>query len=240
MRLQGRAAVITGGGSGIGAATARALAGEGAWVALAGRRKERLAAVAEEIEAAGGAALALPTDVRDERQVNSLVEQTLEAFGRVDILVNAAGVARWIQMEDMTAEVWDLILNVNLRGAFLAARAAWPHMAQQKRGQIFNISSIASLQAYEGQAAYCASKFGLNGLTEVLALEGKRQGIRAYIICPGATDTAVWGDQANSEVLQRMMRPEHVAEVIRWLAVGPDRLTFGPVIIRNSQDPWES
>lgn len=239
MRLSGRVAIITGGGTGIGAATARALAGEGARVALAGRRIEMLAAAARDVEAAGGSAIAVPTNVLEESQINALVEKALEAFGRVDILVNNAGLGRWVKMEAMTAKVWDLSLNVNLRGAFLAAKAVWPHMMRQGAGQIFNVSSTAGLQPYEGQAAYCASKFGLNGLTEVLALEGRPHNIRAYAICPGAAETAIWGNTVEPEVLKQMMRPEDVAEVIRWLAVQPARLTFGPVVIRNTRDPWE-
>jgi NAD(P)-dependent dehydrogenase (short-subunit alcohol dehydrogenase family) len=141
-------------------------------------------------------------------------------------------------MEEMTAALWDETLNTNLRGAFLAARAAWPHFARQGGGQIFNISSGAAFQAYEGQTAYCASKFGLNGLTEVLALEGRPHNIRAYAVCPAATETAVWGDWVKPAVLKRMMRPADVAEVIRWLAVQPPRLAFGPVVIKNLRDPW--
>jgi 3-oxoacyl-[acyl-carrier protein] reductase len=238
MKLAGRVAIITGGGIGIGAATARALASEGARVALAGRHIETLAVVAGEIEAAGGSAIAVPTNLLEERQIDGLVEKTLEAFGRADILVNNAGLGRWVKMEAMTAKVWDLTLNVNLRGAFLAARAVWPHMMRQGAGQIFNVSSIAGLESYEGQAAYCASKFGLNGLTEVLALEGGPHNIRAYAICPGAAETAIWGRSVGPEVLKRMMRPEDIAEVIRWLALQPARLTFGPVVIRNLRDPW--
>ncbi len=239
MKLEGRVAIVTGGGSGIGAAVARALAGEGANVALAGRRMDRLAGVAREIEAAGGSALPAPADVRAEGQVNALVDQTLQTFGRLDILVNSAGLSPWINMEQMTAAVWDETLGVNLRGAFLAAKAVWPHMMRQRSGQIFNISSVASLQPYVGQAAYCASKYGLNGLTEVLALEGRPHNIRAYAICPAATETAVWESQASPEVQRHMMRPEDVAETIRWLAVQPARLAFGPVVIRNLHDPWE-
>jgi 3-oxoacyl-[acyl-carrier protein] reductase len=109
---------------------------------------------------------------------------------------------------------------------------------RQRGGQIINVSSAAAFQAYEGQAAYCASKFGLNGLTEVLALEGRPHSIRAYAVCPAAAETAVWGETVAPEVLRRMMRPEDVAEAIRWLAVQPERLSFGPVIIRNLRDPW--
>ena len=240
MKLDGKVAIVTGGGKGIGAAAARALAGEGARVAVAGRHVDTLAAVSGEIERAGGNSIAVPTNVLEESQIHALVERTLAAFGRVDILVNSAGLGRWIKMEEMTAKVWDLTLNVNLRGAFLAARAVWPHMMRQGSGQVFNISSVAGLQPFEGNAAYCASKFGLNGLTEVLALEGRPNGIRAYAICPGATDTAIWGDTVQPKVLKRMMRPADIAEVVRWLAVQPPGLMFGPVVIRNLRDPWET
>jgi NAD(P)-dependent dehydrogenase (short-subunit alcohol dehydrogenase family) len=180
-----------------------------------------------------------PADVAEESQAAALVERAIAAFGRVDVLVHAAGLSVWVNMADMTTPVWDATLNVNLRAAFLLAQAVWPHMVRQRGGLLVHIASVAGLEAYAGQTAYCASKFGLLGLTQVLALEGREHNIRACAICPAATETPLWQGWAPAEVMRRMMRPEDVAEAIRWLAVQPPRLTFGPLVIRNLRDPWQ-
>ncbi len=236
-KLSGAVAIVTGAGSGLGAAIAQALAAEGAKCALAGRRREPLQAVAAEIEAAGGEASAIPTDVTDEMQVAALVAETIQAFDRLDVLVNNAGLMRQASLTQTSTALWDEILNVNLRGAFMLCRAAWPHL-QHSRGQIINISSMAAAQGYLDEAAYCASKHGLNGLTEVLALEGKPHGIRALAVCPAAVETPLWDQDAPADVRHRMMKSTQVADLVRWLVTAPRNLDFGPVIVRNFDDPW--
>ncbi|MGH2521260.1 MAG: SDR family NAD(P)-dependent oxidoreductase, partial [Anaerolineales bacterium] len=225
-QLDGQTAIITGAGSGLGAAIARALAAEGARCALAGRRPEPLQMVVAEIHAAGGAARAIPCDVRDEAQIENLVAQTAAEFGGVDILVNNAGAFHVAPITETSTALWDETIGVNLRSAFLLCRAVWPHMQDQGKGQIVNVSSVAGIpgHAYAGEAAYCASKFGLNGLTEVLALEGKPHNIRVYALCPGAVETPLWEGRAPLEVRQRMMRPAPVAELVRWLLAAPRNL----------------
>ena len=234
-KLAHQTALITGAGSGLGAAIARALASEGAWCVLAGRRPEPLERIRLEI---GASARAIPTDVRDEAQIEALVAQTVAEFGGVDILVNNAGVFHETPLAETTTALWDETLAVNLRGAFLLCRAAWPHMQKRGRGQIVNVSSVAGVQGYAAEAAYCASKFGLNGLTAALALEGKPHNIRVSAVCPGAVDTPLWEGRAASEVVQRMMQPEPIAELVRWLVTSPPSVDFGTVIVRNFQDPW--
>ena len=236
-KLSGAVAVVTGAGSGLGAAIAQALASEGARCALVGRRREPLQAVAAEIEAAGGEASVIPTDVADEAQVAALVAETVHVFGRLDVLVNNAGLMRPASLTQTSTALWDEILNVNLRGAFLLCRAAWPHL-QRSRGQIINVSSMAAVQGYLDEAAYCASKHGLNGLTEVLALEGKPYGIRALAVCPAAVETPLWDRDAPADVRRRMMKSAQVADLVRWLVTAPHNLDFGPVIVRNFEDPW--
>jgi NAD(P)-dependent dehydrogenase (short-subunit alcohol dehydrogenase family) len=236
--LAGSVAIITGSGSGLGAAIARALAAEGARCVLAGRRPEPLQAVAGEIAALGGDAWPRPTDVADEAQATALVAETAERFGRLDVLVNCAGLMRQASLVQTSTALWDEILNVNLRGAFLLCRAAWPHL-QRSHGQIINVSSMAAVQGYLEEAAYCASKHGLNGLTEVLALEGKPSGIRALAVCPAATETPLWDQDAPRAVQAKMMKPAQVAELVRWLILAPRNLEFGPVIMRNFDDPWK-
>ncbi len=234
--LINQTAIVTGAGSGLGAAIARALASEGARCVLVGRRPELLEHVRSEI---GDLARSMPCDVRDEAQIENLVAQTMTDFGGVDILVNNAGVFHEAPLTETTTGLWDEIIAVNLRGAFLLCRAAWPHLQTRGGGQIVNLSSEAGVQGYADEAAYCASKFGLNGLTAALALEGKPHNIRVFAVCPGAVDTPIWGDTATPEVMRRMMGAEQIAELVRWLVTAPRNLDFGPIVVRNFTDPWE-
>jgi 3-oxoacyl-[acyl-carrier protein] reductase len=232
-------AIITGGGSGLGAAVARALSARGARCVLAGRRPEPLAAVAAELAAAGGLAETVPTDVTDPAQVERLVARAAGASGRVDALVNAAGLFRLAPMPETSIELFDQTLAVNLRGAFVCCRAVWPLMQQQGGGQIVNISSVAGVEAYAGNSAYAASKFGLNGLTGVLALEGRPHNIRVLALCPAAAGTAAWAGQAPEAVRRRMMPVEPLAEFVAWLLASPRNLQMDPIVIRNFHDPWQ-
>jgi 3-oxoacyl-[acyl-carrier protein] reductase len=236
--LEGQVCIITGAGSGLGAAIVRALAAEGARCALAGRRSAPLQALAAEIESRGGGAKAVVTDVREEAQVERLVAETVAAFGGVDIVVNNAGVFQAAPLAETSTALWDETLAVNLRGAFLLCRAAWPHLLRRGAGQIVNVASVAGVQGYAEEAAYCASKFGLNGLTQVLALEGRPHDIRAFTVCPGATATPLWEGKAEPEVVRRMMEAEQIAALVRGLLTSPRNLDFGPVIVRNFNDPW--
>lgn len=237
--LSGMVAVVTGAGSGIGAATARALSRAGARAVLSGRGAESLEGVAAGIRSGGGEARVVPADVRDEGQVRGLIEAAVESFGTVDALINNAGVFHEAGMAEMTAELWDDTLNTNLRGAFLCARAVWPIFTAKRAGHIVNVSSVSGVQAYPRETAYTAAKHGMNGLSAALALDGRQHNIRVSTVCPGATDTPLW-QEAGSGVLRRMMRPEDVAEVIRWLVASPPNLAFDPVIVRNLHDPWEN
>jgi NAD(P)-dependent dehydrogenase (short-subunit alcohol dehydrogenase family) len=231
-------ALITGAGSGLGAAIARELAAGGARCALAGRRPEPLEVVAGEITAAGGAAEVVPADVTDPAQVERLIAQTVEWGGGLNIVVNAAGVFQMAAFEKTSLELFDAALNVNLRGAFLVCQAAWPHL-RASSGQIMNLSSVAAVQAYLGNAAYGASKHGLNGLSGVLALEGRPHGIRVLAVCPAATDTPIWEGQAPDLVRARMMKPEPLAAFVAYLLAAPRELSFEPIVIRNFNDPWK-
>jgi NAD(P)-dependent dehydrogenase (short-subunit alcohol dehydrogenase family) len=235
----GQTAIVTGAGSGLGAAIAQALAAGGAQCVLAGRRAEPLAETATAIRAAGGQATCVPTDVTQPGQVQQLVAAALAAAGRLAILVNAAGIFRLAAFADTSLDLFDSTLNVNLRGAFLCCRAVWPHLRQAGGGQIANISSVAAVRSFEGNAAYAASKAGLSGLSGVLALEGQPHNIRVLTICPAATDTAVWDGQAPPAVRARMMRPEAVAAQVAGLLASPRALTFDPIVIGNFDDPWK-
>jgi len=239
--LEGKAALVTGASSGLGRATTIALARAGADVALAARSKEELEGAKEEVLELGRRALALPVDLASEAQTAQALGRTVEAFGRVDILVNAAGTDEPGMVEELSVEGWDRTLAVNLRAPFLLSKAAFPHMRKAGGGIIVNISSVAGKKGWANASAYCASKFGLTGLTEALADEGKGHGIKAIVLYPGAMATN-WGaftseerkagESTEAPPPTRALPPERVAELIAWVAASPQEfvLTEGIVL----------
>jgi NAD(P)-dependent dehydrogenase (short-subunit alcohol dehydrogenase family) len=186
MRLESKVAIVTGGGGGIGRTIALRYSREGAAVVVSGPTEEKLKAVEKEILDSGGRALAVRSDVAVESEVKQMVASTLSRFGRIDILVNNAGIAGPTALvPDVRREDWDHTLAVNLTGAFLCAKHVFPHLVEQSSGCIINITSIAGLQAYAYRSPYCASKWGMIGLTQTFAEEGGRYGITANAIAPG-------------------------------------------------------
>ncbi|QIN82733.1 SDR family NAD(P)-dependent oxidoreductase [Rubrobacter tropicus] len=238
--LKGRAALVTGASSGLGRATAVSLARAGADVSLVARSEEELKGAAREISATGARALVVPTDLADEGETGAAVARTVDEFGRLDVLVNAAGTDAPGPVEDLDAAGWDRTLSVNLRAPFLLARAAFPRMREAGGGTIVNVSSVAGKKGWANAAAYCASKFGLTGLTEALADEGREHGIRAIILYPGAMATN-WGAFSPEERQQKdtakapatqVLPPERVADFISWFVASPPEfvLTEGIVL----------
>ncbi len=221
MKLKAQGAIVTGAGRGIGRAVALTFAREGARVALAARTASELEAVARQIVTSGGRALAVPTDVTQEASVSALVEKALAEFGRVEILVTAAGVATFGPLADTKTEDWDRMLAVNLKGVFLACRAVLPVMMRQGRGTIINIVSVAAKRAIPGGAAYAASKRGVLGLTRVLAEEMRPHGVRVGALCPGAVDTGLWDSVPDPPERGRMLKPDDVAQAALLMATLP-------------------
>ena len=191
-RLEGKVALVTGASSGLGRATAVSLARAGTDVALVARSAEELESAKEEVSKSGRRALTLPTDLAKEEEASATVERTVEEFGRIDVLVNAAGTDVPGTVEELDVAGWDRTLDVNLRAPFLLCKAAFPRMREAGGGMIVNISSVAGKKGWANASAYCASKFGLTGFTEALADEGKEHGIRAIVLYPGAMATN-WG-----------------------------------------------
>jgi 3-oxoacyl-[acyl-carrier protein] reductase len=232
-----KTAIVTGGSSGIGLAAARQLAKAGYRVGLVGRRAEVLQTAVAEIVNGGGEAWGRSLDVRDNAAVQHFVEDAHQRLGSIDLLVNAAGVFNMKPFEQTDAQFWADTIDANLNGAYYFCHAVWPYI---ENGQIINISSVAGVQPYPGCAAYSASKYGLIGLSQVLALEGKPRDIRVHVLCPGNTDTPIWTGKAPADVQARMMRPDAVADTICWLALSPPEVSFDPVVIRPSRDPWQA
>src|SRR5215213_1270335 len=238
--LEGRVGVVTGASSGLGRATAIALARAGADVALAARSQEEIESAGEEVSRIGRRALTLPVDLASEDEAAGAVGRTVETLGRIDVLVNAAGTDAPGTVEELDVEGWDRTLDVNLRAPFLLSKAAFPHMREAGGGIIVNISSVAGKKGWANASAYCASKFGLTGFTEALADEGKEHGIRAIVLYPGAMATN-WGNfspeerqqsEPNEAPATQILAPEQVAGFIAWFVASPPEfvLTEGIVL----------
>ena len=227
-------ALVTGGGSGIGLASAAALSARGNLCVLVGRREDRLRAAAESL-ATPGAVLA--ADLTGSGEPDRVVREALASYGRIDVIVHSAGVFDKAAVPEATADHWDRVLDVNLGAVMALTRAGWEALSDSG-GQIVLISSMAAVQAFEGNAAYAASKGGLNALGEVLRLEGRDHGIRVITLCPAQIDTELWEQKAPEHVRARMMPAEGVGELVADLVGTDRRIDIGPIIIRPVHDPW--
>lgn len=236
--LTGKVALVTGASSGMGKATAIALANQGAKVVVCARRMEKLEAVAAEIKSRGKEALPVAMDVTNKAQVDAAVAAAVRTFGRLDILVNNAGALDYSPFLTMTEEKWDLIIDTNLKGYFYAAQAAAREMAKNKWGRIINIASIASGGAGIGitnLVHYTASKGGVVGMTEALAAELGQYNIRVNAIGPGGIDTEMTkgtdvSSIANRLSVKRLGKPEEIAAAVVYFASDEADYTTGTVL----------
>ena len=209
MILKNKVAVVTGAGSGIGQATAIRLAKEGAAVALLDINEANVLSTAEMIRAEGGQALPFVTDITQREAVFAAAEQTVQAYGPLDIWVNCAGYSKIIPFLEHTDEIWNRTMDINLRGCFLGCQAAVTHM-NEKGGAIINFSSESGKKGTTWYAAYCASKFAVLGLTQSVAAEFASKGIRCNAICPGVVLTPMWDQQVADYAKKRNLKPEEV------------------------------
>ncbi len=244
-KLTGKAALVTGASSGIGAAAAIALAAEGASVALSARRKDRLEKLAEQIESEGGKALVLPGDISLEKIATRTVEKAAEHFGRLDILVNSAGVIQVGGVENADTEEWRRVIDINLMAILYISKAAIGPMKAAGGGDIVNISSTAGRRAAGIFGPYSTSKFGLTGLTEGMRQELGAQGIRVSIVEPGATSTEVAAGISNPDLREAMvkhvtkegaMAPSDIAAAIVFIVTLPARANVSQLLIRPTID----
>jgi 3-oxoacyl-[acyl-carrier protein] reductase len=234
--LSGQVAVVTGAGRGIGAAIARKLAALGATVVLCGRTLKLLEATAVSISANGGQAQALACDITDLGSVQALAAAVQSNFGRIDILINNAGVGSFAApLHEMTPEAWEKILNTNLRGVFFCVRSFAPLMMKARTGHIVNISSLAGKNALPNGAAYAASKWGLNGLSYSIAEELREHGIRVSVVCPGSVDTELSPHTGKDP--NKMLKPDDVAHVVAMLVTQAPQSFASEVLLRPAQKP---
>jgi len=228
MRLQDKVAIITGGGTGIGKGIALLFAQEGAKVVVSGRRMEPLSQTVIEIEKAGGKAIAISADVSKADEVQQLVNQTLSSFGKIDILINNAGVYIPHDALTLTDQEWDMTMSVDLKGVWYTVKAVIPHMLKQGQGKIINISSIAGLIGFEQSPAYCAAKGAVINLTREMALDYAAKNILVNGIAPGVIDTDMTKGMLESEGVKQGMlarlpkkrigKPEEVSAMVVFLA----------------------
>jgi NAD(P)-dependent dehydrogenase (short-subunit alcohol dehydrogenase family) len=228
MRLNEKVAVITGGGRGIGRAIALGFAEEGCNVVVCSRSEDEIKRVAQEIQNLGRIGIPVVCDITDEEQVKSLINQTTETLGAIDVLVNNAGIGAMRPVWGTPKRSFEAILAVNLIGTFLCTKHAWKPMREQGGGSIINVSSLGGLRGYRLLSAYCASKWGQIGFTMSCAEEGKRDNIRVNAIAPGKADTALRGQIEEDK--ERMLKAEDHIGVCVFLASDDSRFITGHVI----------
>jgi 3-oxoacyl-[acyl-carrier protein] reductase len=231
--LEGKTAFITGAGRGIGRGIALAFAAQGCAVACVARTQSELDETAGAIRRAGGRAIACVCDVADPAQVHAAVETTLADLECIDIVVNNAGYACFKPFTDLTPEEWQRTLDINLTAPFHVIKAVLPSMIARHSGRIINISSVAGLRPIADQSAYCASKYGLNGLSKVLAMELRPFGISVHSICPGGVNTRLAQDAMPQRDKTDWLTPEDVAHAALYLATLSPRAATDEILVRR-------
>jgi NAD(P)-dependent dehydrogenase (short-subunit alcohol dehydrogenase family) len=232
MKSEVKVAIVTGAGRGIGRATALGFARAGTAVVLAARTQKELEATAEEVRALGAKALPLVVDVAREAEVKGMVDQAVATFNRVDILVNNAGAQLpRTPVVDLATEEWNRILQVNLTGSFLCAKAVLPIMMRQRSGKIINVASLGAMRGVAGGAPYCASKAALVSFTYSLAAEVKAYGIDVNAVCPAGTDTRLLRDAGLAKGRTNLNSSEEMANVILFLASPESSAITGSAVL---------
>ncbi|AFC44017.1 SDR family NAD(P)-dependent oxidoreductase [Mycobacterium intracellulare] len=246
------AALVTGASSGIGAATAKALAAEGAAVALLARRADRLAELKGEIESAGGTALVVTADVTDADQVAAAVGRTIAEFGRLDTLVNNAGLMQSAPATEAPLQDWDNMVAVNVQGVLYATRAALPHLidaaADSPRGvaDLVTISSTAGWVARPNTAVYSLTKFGVNAFSEGIRQEVLAKRVRVGVVGPGTVDTEIFSHltESSREAFEKqtsgmvMLRPEDIADAVLFMVTRDRRVAVNRMLVRAAEQTW--
>ncbi len=244
--VEGKVVVITGASSGLGEATAKILSAQGATVVLGARRQDRIQALAKELTAGGGKALAVATDVADRQQVKNLVDAAVEAYGRVDVMINNAGLMPQALLERLQVDEWERMIDVNLKGVLYGIAAALPIMKQQKSGHFINVSSVAGHKVGPGFAVYAATKFAVRALTEGLRQEVKPYNIRTTVISPGAVATELPNSVTDPEAADRIRKfyaasaipADLFARTVAFAISQPDEVDINEILFRPTAQEY--
>ena len=243
--IDGKIIVITGASSGLGEAAARHLAGQGAKVVLGARRAERIEALAEEIRTAGGEALPVATDVTDRAQVANLIDTAVRDFGRVDVLINNAGIMPLSALESLKVDEWDRMIDVNIKGVLYGIAAALPHMKAQRSGHVITTASVAGHLIFPASSVYSGTKFAVRAICEGFRQEVKDYNIRTTIVSPGAVKTELL-DHISDEAVQGANRdfvgsvgisPSSFASMVAFAISQPDDVDVNEIIFRPTAQP---
>lgn len=243
--IKGKVVVITGASSGLGEATARLLSSEGATVVLAARRADRIKALADELANQGGKALAVTTDVTDRKQVKQLVDKTVEAYGRIDVMLNNAGLMPLAPLEKLKIDEWDQMIDVNLKGVLHGIAAALPYMKEQKSGHFINVSSVYGHKLGPNATVYCATKHAVRALSEGLRQEVKPYNIRTTVISPGAVATELLEHISEKEiqaatkgfVSQIAVPADTFARMVAFAINEPEDVDVNEILFRPTAQP---
>jgi NADP-dependent 3-hydroxy acid dehydrogenase YdfG len=244
--IEGKVVVITGASSGLGEAAARLLSAQGAAVVLGARRAERLRTMADELAASGGRATVLTTDVSDRFQVQALVDAAVQAHGRIDVMINNAGLMPQALLERLQVDEWDRMIDVNIKGVLYGIAAALPHMQRQKSGHFINVSSVAGHKVNVGAAVYAATKFAVRALSEGLRQEVKPYNIRTTVISPGAVATELPNSVTDPQAAERIRNfyaasaipADSFARTVAFAISQPDEVDINEIIFRPTRQEY--
>ena len=238
-RLEGKVAIVTGSSRGIGKAISLALAKEAATVVIAARAIDKMNETAKLVTAAGGKAQIIPIELTDERSIKNLVKATGERFGRLDILINNAGITHSAKLEETLTQDLDRCLNINARAPFILCREALPLLKKADAAYIINIASVVGIKGYPLQSAYTASKHALRGMTISLSEELRGSNIRVHLLCPGGVDTELVQNVRPDIKKQDLMQPEEIAELVLYLVTHKGNAVIDELHIRRAAStPW--
>jgi NADP-dependent 3-hydroxy acid dehydrogenase YdfG len=243
MNVDGAVTIVTGASGGIGQAIAVALGERKGRVVAVARRPAPLADTARAIADGGGDAVTVTGDVTDADTAHAAVETALDRFGRIDMLVNAAGFGPPAPLLEVTRDVWDATIGSCLTGLYVMTRAVLPTLLGQRAGRIVNVSSVAGKGAEANRTAYCAAKWGVEGFSAALRHELAGTGVRLHVLNPASVATEWWattGDPQTPGVLDRMLAPSDVADTLLWILAQPDRVQIDDIGIHNAVNPWNA
>ena len=243
--IEGKVVVITGASSGLGEATARLLCAQGARVALGARRLDRIEALAKELGAGGGNAIAMATDVTRHDQVKNLVDAAVQRFGRIDVMINNAGLMPNSPLDRLKIDDWNRMIDVNIKGVLYGIAAALPYMKQQKAGHIINVSSVAGHKIRPGNSVYAATKHAVRVISEGLRMEVKPYNIRTTIISPGAVATELVNSVTEPDVAEGVRKiyevaipPESFARAVVFAMSQPEEMDVNEILFRPTRQEF--